>query len=127
MNGNSSYTNANMNLPNYYENFQGLDGVIRSATFTGSATAKREVVSADYGIVWQAMKTFSLSDQIDYSDVHQPGTSNISDGITANTPALTSGNETINYSGALVTGQPISPLRAAPTASPCPTTLAKSS
>ncbi len=104
MNGNASYTKANMNLPNYYENFQGLDGVIRSATFTGSASAKREVVSADYGIVWQAMKTFSLSEQIDYSDVHQPGTSNISDGITANTPPLTSGNATINYSGALVPG-----------------------
>ena len=37
MNGNVRYTNANMNLPNYYENFQGLDGTIRSTTFTGNA------------------------------------------------------------------------------------------
>ncbi|MGA3263621.1 MAG: hypothetical protein ABSC47_06215 [Terracidiphilus sp.] len=117
MNGDFRYTSANMNLPNYYENFQGLDGqsatkagvtppypaqAARSATFTGSATAKREVLSADYGIVWQATKTVSLSDQIDYSNFHQPGTSNISAGITANTP--TNPNETINYSGPLGLG-----------------------
>ena len=117
MNGDFRYTSANMNLPNYYENFQGLLGesktaagvtpgypaqAARSATFTGSATAKREVLSADYGIVWQAMKTFSLSEQIDYSNVHQPGTANISAGITANTP--TNPNETINYSGPLGRG-----------------------
>jgi hypothetical protein len=55
MNGDFRYTNANMNLPNYYENFQGLVGesataagvtpaypaqAIRSATFTGSASGK---------------------------------------------------------------------------------------
>jgi|GEM_PF-538634 hypothetical protein len=117
MNGDFRYTSANMNLPNYYENFQGLLGesktgtgvtpaypaqAVRSATFTGSATAKREVVAADYGIVWQATKTVSLSEQIDYSNVHQPGTANISDGITANTP--TNPNETINYSGPLGPG-----------------------
>jgi hypothetical protein len=117
MNGDFRYTNANMNLPNYYENFQGLVGesataagvtpaypaqAIRSATFTGNASAKREVVAADYGVTWQATKTVSVSDQVDYSNVHQPGTSNISDGITANT--ATNPNETINYSGALGAG-----------------------
>jgi hypothetical protein len=122
MNGNFSYTSAKMNLPNYYENFQGLDGVaavtgppsypaggVRSATFTGSATAKREVVSADYGVVWQVMKKVSLSEQIDYSNVHQPGTSNISEGATLQTPG--NPNETINYippSGTLVAGAPLS-------------------
>jgi hypothetical protein len=121
MNGDFRYTKANMNLPNYYENFQGLVGesataagvtpaypaqAIRSATFTGSATAKREVVSADYGFVWQATKTVSLSDQVDYSNVHQPGTSNISLGITANTS--TNPNETINYSGTLGPGSNLS-------------------
>jgi len=121
MNGDFRYTSANMNLPNYYENFQGLDGqsataagvtpaypaqAIRSATFTGSATARREVVAVDYGIVWQAMKTFSLSEQVDYSNAHQPGTSNISLGITANTP--TNPNETINYSGPLGPGSNLS-------------------
>jgi hypothetical protein len=103
MNGNFRYTNANMNLPNYYEQFNGLDGVIRNATFTGSATAKREVVSGDYGFIWQVTEKFSLAEQIDYSDVHQPGTSNISAGITANTPK-TAGNETITYSGPLAPG-----------------------
>ncbi|HME59579.1 MAG TPA: hypothetical protein VKF63_14635 [Terracidiphilus sp.] len=117
MNGDASYTSANMNLPNYYEQFQGLDvvtvstsspiaGGVRSAIFTGSASAQRKVVSADYGVVWQAIKTFSISDQFDYSDVHQPGTSNISSGATLDTPT-TAGNETINYSGTLITGSPM--------------------
>jgi hypothetical protein len=35
MNGEFRYTKANMNLPNYYENFQGLDGLIRAITYTG--------------------------------------------------------------------------------------------
>jgi hypothetical protein len=110
MNGDLRYTKANMNLPNYYENFQGLDGTtsapaggIRSITFTGNASAQREVVAADYGIVWEATKTVSLSDQVDYSNVHQPGTANISAGATLETPA-TAGNETINYSGPLTPG-----------------------
>jgi hypothetical protein len=114
MNGDIRYTSAKMNLPNYYEQFQGLDvsttapaGGIRSAIFTGSASAQRKVVSGDFGFIWQATKTFSLSDQIDYSNVHQPGTSNISAGATLETPA-TAGNETINYSGTLNTGPNLS-------------------
>jgi hypothetical protein len=106
MNGEFRYSLITMNLPNYYENFQGLDGTVRAATFTGSAKAKRAVVAADYGIVWQAMKKFTLSEQIDYSDVHQPGSSNISAGITANTPA--NPNETINYAGQLISGSNLS-------------------
>src|ERR1039458_5897045 len=51
MNGDIRYTDANMNLPNYYENFQGLDGASRSITYTAKASAKREMVSADYGFV----------------------------------------------------------------------------
>jgi len=103
MNGNLRYTNANMTLPNYYENFQGLDGTIRSMTFTGQASARRQVTAIDYGIVWDAMPTIHFSEQIDFSNVQQPGTANISKGITANTPA-TAGNETINYSGPLTPG-----------------------
>jgi hypothetical protein len=103
MNGNLRYTSANMNLPNYYENFQGLDGTIRSTTFTGNASARRNVIALDYGIVWDAAPTVHFSEQIDYSNVQQPGTANISKGITANTPA-TPGNETINYSGPLTPG-----------------------
>jgi hypothetical protein len=102
MNGDFRYTNANMNLPNYYDSYQGLNGTTRSLTYAAVATAKREVVAADYGIVWQAMKTFSLSDQVDFSSVHQPGTTTMTSVTTLSTPA-TAGNETINYAGALTT------------------------
>ena len=117
MNGDLHYTKANMNLPSYYENFQGLDGqsatavgvtpaypaqAARSATYTGNASAKRAVVAGDYGVVWQATSSVSISDQIDYSNVHQPGTSFMTVGITANT--TTNPNATINYSGPLGPG-----------------------
>ena len=110
MNGDLRYTNANMNMPNYYENFQGLDnglpgasGGARSITYTGNGTAKRQVIAADYGIVWQAMQKFSLSDQVDFSSAHQPGTSNVSTGATLLTPSA-AGSQTINYSGPLTPG-----------------------
>ena len=53
------------------------DRTTRSLTYQGDATAKRAVVSADYGIVWQATRNFSVSDQVDYSTEHQPGTASI--------------------------------------------------
>jgi hypothetical protein len=99
MNGDIRYTNANMSLPNYYENFQGLNGGSRSVTTTATASGKREVFSGDYGIVWQATKTVSLSDQIDYSNVHQPGSATDTSMTTLATPAAP--NQTINYAGAL--------------------------
>jgi len=102
MNGDFRYTSANMSLPNYYDSYQGLNGTTRSLTYTATANAKRAVVAADYGIVWQAMKAFSLSDQIDYSSVHQPGTTTMTGVTTLATPA-TAGNETINYAGGLIT------------------------
>jgi hypothetical protein len=102
MNGNVRYTNANMNLPDYYDSYQGLNGTTRSLTYTGVASAKREVAAIDYGLVWQAMKTFSLSEQIDFSSVHQPGTTTMTSVTTLATPA-TAGNETINYAGPLTT------------------------
>jgi len=99
MNGDIRFTMADTNLPNYYENFQGLDGVIRSATTTGNATAKRQVLAADYGLTWQATKTVALSEQIDVSSVHQPGATTLA-GSTLNTPntvvAGNNGYETIN-------------------------------
>jgi hypothetical protein len=104
MNGNVRYTSANLNLANYYENFQGLDGTIRSTTFTGNAFAKRQVTAVDYGVVWDATSAIRFAEQISFSNVQQPGTSNISAGITANTPK-TAGDETINYSGPLTTGK----------------------
>jgi len=102
MNGDFRYTQANMNMPNYYDSYQGLNGTTRSLTYTANANAKRAVIAADYGVVWQAMKTFSLSDQVDFSSVHQPGTATFTSGTTLATPA-TAGNETINYAGPLTT------------------------
>jgi len=102
MNGDVRYTLANMILPSYYDSYQGLNGTTRSLTYTGNAKAHRAVIAADYGLVWQAMKTFSLSDQVSFSSVHQPGTSVISSVTTLSTPA-TAGNETINYAGGLIT------------------------
>jgi hypothetical protein len=101
MNGDLRYTNAKMNLPNYYENFQGLDGAARSITYTAIANANRAVVSGDYGFVWQATKTVSLSYQINYSDVHQPGSATFTGLTTLSTPAAP--NQIINYSGPLTT------------------------
>jgi hypothetical protein len=102
MNGNLRYTLASMNLPNYYDSYQGLNGTTRSLSYEGNAKAKRAVIAADYGIVWQATKTFSLADQADFSSAHEPGTSNMTSGTTLATPA-TAGNETITYAGPLTT------------------------
>jgi hypothetical protein len=102
MNGDVRYTMANMNMPSYYDSFQGLSATTRAITYTGNASAKRAVLAADYGVVWQTTKTLSLAEQIDYSSVHQPGTAVMTSGITLATPA-TAGNETINYAGTLTT------------------------
>jgi hypothetical protein len=103
LNGDFRYTIANSNLAHYYENFQGLEGAIRNYTLTGSAAVKRRVVASDFGATWLATKTISLSEQLDFSNVHQPGSANITQGITQNAPA-TAGNETINYAGPLLAG-----------------------
>ena len=102
MNGDVRYTNANMNLPSYYDSYQGLNGTTRSLTYTAAGSAKREVIAADYGIVWEASKAFTFSDQIDFSSAHQPGTTTMTGVTTVSTPA-TAGNETINYSGPFTT------------------------
>jgi hypothetical protein len=93
MNGDLRYTRANMNLPNYYENFRGLSSTTRSTAYTAFANAQRQVIAADYGITWQATKTISLSDQIDFSNVHQPGTAEFTSGTTE---TIASGTDTIN-------------------------------
>jgi len=103
VNGDFRYTIANSTLANYSENFQGLDGAIRNYTLSGNARVQRRVVSSDLGLTWQATKTISLSEQFDFSNVHQPGSSNITPGITQNAPT-TAGNETITYAGPLVAG-----------------------
>jgi hypothetical protein len=95
MNGDVRYTDANMNLPNYYENFAGLAKTTRSLAYTAVASAKREVMAADYGIVWQVAKTFALEDQFTFSNVQQPGSATMTSLTTVATPA-TANNETIN-------------------------------
>lgn len=95
MNGDARYTSANMNMPNYYESFQGLDGATREFTASANASARREVMAADYGIVWQVAKTVSLEEQINYSNVRQPGTAVETGGTTVVVPT-TVGQETIN-------------------------------
>jgi len=101
MNGDFRYTNGKMNLPYYYENFQGLAKTTRALTYTGQGSAKREVTAADYGIVWQAVRVFSVSDQVTFSNVQQPGTTTMTALTTVSTPA-TANNETIN-AGSLTT------------------------
>jgi hypothetical protein len=118
MNGDIRYTASNMNLPHYYENFQGLDGAVRSITFTGAANAKRQVIAADYGIVWQVSNKFEIAEQADFSNVHQPGVANISQGQTLVTPT-TAGNETITYSGPLTAGPSIN-VEGSPNGNPLP-------
>jgi hypothetical protein len=95
MNGDLRYTHANMNLPNYYESFQGLDGANRELSGAAAASARREVMAFDYGIVWQATKIVSVEDQITYSNVRQPGTAVETGGTTVTVPT-TVGQETIN-------------------------------
>ncbi len=102
LNGDFRYTSANMNLPNYYDSYQGLNGTTRSLTYTAQANSHRAVVAADLGIVWQATKTVSLSDQVTFSSVHQPGSATFTSSTTLSTPA-TAGNETITYAGGLKT------------------------
>jgi hypothetical protein len=95
MNGDVRFTNANMKLPNYYDSYQGLNGATRELSYLAHATGEREVLLADYGILWQATSQFSLAEQISFSTWHQPGTLEFTSGTTLATPA--NPNETINY------------------------------
>jgi hypothetical protein len=104
MNGDVRYTDANMSLPNYYENFTGLAKTTRSLEYTATASAKREVFAADYGVDWQATQKVSFSDQFTFSNVQQPGTATMTSGTTVATPA-TASSETITYAGTLTTTQ----------------------
>jgi hypothetical protein len=101
VNGNVRFTNSNMHLPSYYDSYQGLNGATREQTYTGNAQATREVLAADLGAVWQTTSKFSLADQISFSSMHQPGTTNMTSGTTVATPG--NPNETITYIGPLTT------------------------
>lgn len=107
MNGVVRYTLATAKMPAYYENVTGLDATVRQITYNGLSRGHRAVVGIDYGIVYQAMKTVSLADQVDISLQQQPGHSYIPAAATLNTPTDTktsNGFETINYAGKLTAG-----------------------
>ncbi len=104
MNGDIRYTDAKMTLPNYSENFQGLSGTTRMTNYTATASAHRKVTAFDYGILWNATRNFSFSDQVTFSNVQQPGTAVLNSVTTLATPSTT-GNENINYAGGLTTTQ----------------------
>ena len=112
MNGNVRYTYANTSLPNYYDDFQGLAGTSREITYAGNASANREAIAADYGVTWQALKKLSISEQIDYSNVHQPGVANITSltTVTSATPNINSTTLTTT-----VINTPINPATGKPT------------
>ncbi|MGC2820022.1 MAG: hypothetical protein WA198_10080 [Candidatus Sulfotelmatobacter sp.] len=114
MNGNIRYTNANMSLPNYYDDFQGLAGTSRETTYAGNASAKREAIAADYGVTWQALKKLSISEQIDYSNMHQPGVADITSLTTLTSTAVP---PTINSTRLTTTviNTPINPITHNPT------------
>jgi hypothetical protein len=96
MNGDVRFTDAHMNLPDYSDSFQGLAGSSRSIAYLGNASGRRQVLAADYGIFWQTTNSFSLADQINLSNWHQPGTTEFTSGTTLATAG--NPNETINSS-----------------------------
>ncbi len=107
LNGMVTYTRGNMNLPAYYEDAQGLStgstSAVREISYTGGhASAHRSVTSINFGAVWQVAPVFSLSDQIDYWNVQEPGTSLVPVPATLSTPGAP--NQTITYTGALTPG-----------------------
>ncbi len=81
MNGSVRYTGASMNIPDYFEYFNGLESrtQLRASTTTGFSKAQRVNVSADYGIVWQITPRLDLSEQYDFWDFRQPGVDNLSE------------------------------------------------
>jgi hypothetical protein len=100
INGDARYTLGTSKLPSYYEQASGLNGAVRSTTWSGGyARVHREMLSADLGFVWQVTKSFSLADQVNYSSTKQPGLSLVPVPVNLSTPAAP--NQTINYNGPL--------------------------
>jgi len=84
-NGRFRYTGANMNAPDYLEQFNGLSAAVTNpAAATGQqrtqittfpdagATAKRISVAGDIGATYQISRKFSASDQYDFWNFRQP-------------------------------------------------------
>jgi hypothetical protein len=100
MNGQFSYSQMKMSLPNYSENAWGLSGTTRNEYYTAVATGKRDVYSAQFGAIWQLTKDFDLEDQVTLSANGQPANVNTS-GYTKLVTGSAAGQETINYTGTL--------------------------
>ncbi len=104
INGKVHYSLGTSKLPNYFEQAIGLNtgstGAVRSTTWSGGyARVHREVLAADLGFLWQVTKAFSLAEQINFSNVKQPGVSYVPVPTNLLTPGAP--NQTINYNGPL--------------------------
>ncbi|WP_433965311.1 outer membrane protein [Tunturiibacter gelidiferens] len=90
MNGRFMYMGTTSHLNNYYENFNGLDSRARNRVelVTGSASARRINVNADYAITWQITPTIGVSDTFNFWYFRQPASLNLTETDYAGTSML---------------------------------------
>jgi opacity protein-like surface antigen len=89
MNGRFLYMGTTSNLTNYNEFFNGLQsGRTRQSVMTGSASARRINVNADYGITWEIVPKFGVSDTFDFWYFRQPATNTFTTTTYAGTSTL---------------------------------------
>lgn len=90
-NGRFSYTGASMNLPSYFEYFNGLESRThaRTETFTGFAKAQRVNVSADYGFAWTISDKLTLTEQFDFQNFRLPSVSSLTEVLQTGTSMAT--------------------------------------
>jgi hypothetical protein len=89
MNGRGMYMGTTSNLVDYNEFFNGLQSArIRQSVMTGSASARRINVNADYAIAWQITPTIGLSDTFDFWYFRQPATNTFTTTTYAGTSTL---------------------------------------
>ena len=94
-NGQFNYSLGQLTLKNFFETGTGLWGTTREEYFGASATGKREVYSAEFGVIWKVKDYFDLADQVTLSANGQPGSMTFPSFTKLTTPT-TAGNETIN-------------------------------
>ena len=102
-NGDLRYTEANSNLPNFDEYFNGIDRTTRFEQFTGHSHTKRIDFGADLGVLWQATDKVRFAEQFDYSDFREPGYASLASQtwVTASQPAAESMlNNSVTTTGA---------------------------
>ena len=76
MNGRVLYMGTTSHLINFNESFNGLDSRVQNRVedMTGSASARRINVNADYGATWQLTPTLSLNDAFNFWYFREPAT-----------------------------------------------------